>query len=475
MVTLHPTEILPESFSVIPPDSLLYPFSPSPVPGQQSGRGDGGILIPLTYVRVTIITVIDNAGLDRAVIYVQTGGERIIYLGGDKRREIEEVFDIGDLLRLIHGGYDVRVNVTDINGNWATGKTHIDSALQTLKKGLSALLDMIVAALKVIAKVASMLIDIINKIIRKMLKPVMSPIIAGIENYLNKIMAAFMRISLRLLDSNEHTISIDDLQYLDATVCGNFYNIIIILFIAIDVVSLLIAPYTSVCPVLISLASSTLMNIIITRLASETVSGDTEILNADTIQQSIEEYIVDSIERFLDIPALQLETRGQDIDEYADKATKLTIIVLGLQVLYLVYKYKKLTGSSTTLIKAKKALAFSVVLSVISIGFSHLALKTHHSKTPGEPQNTDDPFYESDLTVYRCNNQSRNVRAFRQFAISLVASIVSTGIALLNLIKERKGVGGLGKFLLFIILSLSVISLYYSLRVAKTLFTIQAG
>ncbi|RLF68294.1 MAG: hypothetical protein DRN40_07775, partial [Thermoplasmata archaeon] len=137
----------------------------------------------MTYVRVTIITVIDNAGLDRAVIYVQTGGERIIYLGGDKRREIEEVFEIGDLLRLIHGGYDVRVNVTDINGNWATGKTHIDSALQTLKKGLSALLDMIVAALKVIAKLASMLIEVIKKMIKGIFRPVIDSIKKEIDNF----------------------------------------------------------------------------------------------------------------------------------------------------------------------------------------------------------------------------------------------------------------------------------------------------
>jgi len=41
--------------------------------------------------------------------------------------------------------FDIKVNVTDINGNWATGKTHIDSALQTLKKGLSALLISIIA------------------------------------------------------------------------------------------------------------------------------------------------------------------------------------------------------------------------------------------------------------------------------------------------------------------------------------------
>ena len=143
---LHPTEILPEPYSIILSDSLLYPFSSYTVSGRRNGYGGGGIWEPSeTMVRGTIVVVIDNAGLDKAVIYIQTAGKRIICRGGDKRREIEEVFDIGDLLRLIHGGYDVRVNVTDINGNWATGKTHIDSALQTLKKGLSALLISIIA------------------------------------------------------------------------------------------------------------------------------------------------------------------------------------------------------------------------------------------------------------------------------------------------------------------------------------------
>jgi len=112
----------------------------------------------------------------------------IICIGGDKRREIEEVFDIGDLLRLIHGGYDIRVNVTDINGNWATGKTHIDSALQTLKKGLSALLDMIVVALKVIAKVASMLLEIMKHIVEKMLKPILEPIRKSFVSFVTDIL-----------------------------------------------------------------------------------------------------------------------------------------------------------------------------------------------------------------------------------------------------------------------------------------------
>ena len=189
---LHPTEILPEPYSIILSDSLLYPFSSYTVSGRRNGYGGGGIWEPSeTMVRGTIVVVIDNAGLDKAVIYVQTAGKRIICRGGDKRREIEEVFDIGDLLRLIHGGYDVRVNVTDINGNWATGKTHIDSALQTLKKGLSALLDMIVAALKVIAKVASMLLDVVEKMIMRMLNPILEPIKKSINHWMDGIKHIF--------------------------------------------------------------------------------------------------------------------------------------------------------------------------------------------------------------------------------------------------------------------------------------------
>jgi len=156
---------------------------------------------------IVIFTVVDNAGLDRAVIYVQTGGERIIYLGGDKRREIEEVFDIGDLLRLIHGGYDVRVNVTDINGNWATGKTHIDSALQTLKKGLMALLEILKAVAKIIAKVASMLIDVVKNIIKSMLHPLLKSAQKMIKTYVLGVFSSFRSswdkyISTRRIDSS---------------------------------------------------------------------------------------------------------------------------------------------------------------------------------------------------------------------------------------------------------------------------------
>ncbi|MCD6110477.1 MAG: hypothetical protein J7K08_02225 [Thermoplasmata archaeon] len=171
---------------------------------------------------IVIFTVVDNAGLDKAVIYVQTGGERIIYLGGDKRREIEEVFDIGDLLRLIHGGYDVRVNVTDINGNWATGKTHIDSALQTLKKGLSALLDMIVAALKVIAKVASMLLEMMRNIIVNMLKPVLTPIEKRIETWLLNIKITISSIFQTTPSSALMDIGTDDIQRSRQYLRGSF-------------------------------------------------------------------------------------------------------------------------------------------------------------------------------------------------------------------------------------------------------------
>ena len=36
---------------------------------------------------------------------------------------------------------DIRVNLAFTNRNWVTGKTHMDSALQTLKKGLMVLLE----------------------------------------------------------------------------------------------------------------------------------------------------------------------------------------------------------------------------------------------------------------------------------------------------------------------------------------------
>jgi len=192
---------------------------------------------------IVIFTVVDNAGLDRAVIYVQTGGERIIYLGRDKRREIEEVFEIGDLLRLIHGGYDVRVNVTDINGNWATGKTHIDSALQTLKKGLTVLLDMIVAALKVIAKVASMLMDVVKKIVEKIFNPVIELLKKCAESYALDIAQAIQYLIARSSDSNE--LGMSDIEKVSKELfLSPFFIGLGLLVVVIYAILTIITPFT---------------------------------------------------------------------------------------------------------------------------------------------------------------------------------------------------------------------------------------
>ncbi|RLF69999.1 MAG: hypothetical protein DRN35_05065 [Thermoplasmata archaeon] len=174
---LHPTEILPEPFSINPPDGLLHPFSSYSVPGGRNGHRDRGIWEPLrTLVRATIVMVIDSGGLDKAVIWVQSCGEKAIILGGVKRKEIEVKFDIGDVLRLLHGGFDLKVNVTDINGNWATGKTHIDSALETLKKGLYKHLIIRVNFNRVSISLEGSLLNNILKIMNKRAETLMKPI-----------------------------------------------------------------------------------------------------------------------------------------------------------------------------------------------------------------------------------------------------------------------------------------------------------
>ncbi len=194
---------------------------------------------------IVIFTVVDNAGLDRAVIYVQTGGERIIYLGRDKRREIEEVFEIGDLLRLIHGGYDIRVNVTDINGNWATGKTHIDSALQTLKKGLSALLEILKAVARIIAKVASMLLEVIKKIISKMLNPIFEPIKNAVYDWqiaLKGQISLYLSHSIENSSKNSRRSIWDDLKEENwkAQIFGTLYIMLFTMTVILQAINVLV-------------------------------------------------------------------------------------------------------------------------------------------------------------------------------------------------------------------------------------------
>jgi len=249
---------------------------------------------------IVIFTVVDNAGLDRAVIYVQTGGERIIYLGRDKRREIEEVFEIGDLLRLIHGGYDVKVNVTDINGNWATGKTHIDSALQTLKKGLSALLDMIVAALKVIAKVASMLLEVIKKIVMRMLEPVLQPIKKGIKEYVRGIGAVISDGFSKYIEydnrQDSHISEPNDLsgKILYAVVSGNVFLSIALLGLALKAINYIITGLTFGSSMAVGGVGTIIKRVVITLFVTGTIlylglTGTISELLAKTIGTAIDE------------------------------------------------------------------------------------------------------------------------------------------------------------------------------------------
>jgi len=210
---------------------------------------------------IVIFRVIDNAGLDKAVIYVQTAGKRIICLGGDKRREIEEVFDIGDLLRLIHGGYDVRVNVTDINGNWATGKTHIDSALQTLKKGLMALLEIFKAVARVIAKVASMLINVIEKIVKNVFGPIIKSVKKAMKEFVEKVYNNLYELytlySQRLKERKEHVNGIESrpdlieglsdriLSELREAFFGPLYLLINLIIISIGIIYVIVTALTA--------------------------------------------------------------------------------------------------------------------------------------------------------------------------------------------------------------------------------------
>ncbi|MEX2690277.1 MAG: hypothetical protein Q6351_008155 [Candidatus Njordarchaeum guaymaensis] len=97
----------------------------------------------------------------------------------------------------------VRVNLAFTNRNWVTGKTHIDSALQTLKKGLSALLEIFKAVARIIAKVVSMLLEVIKKIILKMLEPILKPLKDAKESLFKEIFE-FLSIEQTIDSSREN-------------------------------------------------------------------------------------------------------------------------------------------------------------------------------------------------------------------------------------------------------------------------------
>jgi len=204
---------------------------------------------------------------------------------------------------LIHGGYDVRVNVTDINGNWATGKTHIDSALQTLKKGLSALLDMIVAALKVIAKVASMLLDVIKKIVMRMLKPVLEPIKKMIKNIITKVayhlsvnsylMSMFAEDASRSSDDDSKKLLVTITALL--TMVFAFSLRLTVIFRILEAIEIGTKPFTAavsnLASILVDYSKPIILSVILGGLISGTVPLIKEIIDGKKPKDSLSNFL----------------------------------------------------------------------------------------------------------------------------------------------------------------------------------------
>jgi len=149
---------------------------------------DWNILGAILKAKIAVaFTVTDNGGLDKAVIWVESCGKEVIYLAGGKAAKFYVEFEIGEVMRLIYGGFDIKVNVTDINGNWATGKTHINSALGALKKGIYAVFKMIKEAFVALAKVITNLFDAIKELALNMINVVIERLKTLIEDFVNGV------------------------------------------------------------------------------------------------------------------------------------------------------------------------------------------------------------------------------------------------------------------------------------------------
>ena len=165
---------------------------------------------------------------------------------------------------------DIRVNLAFTNRNWATGKTHIDSALQSLKKGLSALLDMIVAALKVIAKVASMLLEVIKKIVMRTLIPMLEPVTKNINNFLDEIKNALYYLYISIfpgevtntrVDSN---YSLDDeINHFSTIIMGTFFTLVFMFWFVVEILEKVIQRiYPIALPIYILIIGAVMLGIV---------------------------------------------------------------------------------------------------------------------------------------------------------------------------------------------------------------------
>lgn len=148
-----------------------------------------GITYYTVYVTIFVVAK-DNAGLHLAAISIDGIGsifapfnQSSIEYGGYTIAFHTFMADWGHTL---WSGYDIKVNVTDINGNWAKGEGYIKS----VKDHISELLGPLWSALSKVVHLLTVLFDWIWNAIKSLFDAVLKPIIDYINNWVTGIFNA---------------------------------------------------------------------------------------------------------------------------------------------------------------------------------------------------------------------------------------------------------------------------------------------
>lgn len=145
-----------------------------------------GITYYTAFITIFIVAK-DNAGLLGASIVidgtrfgiVMFESESIEYKGYSIGYDVFEA----DWGHTLWSGYDIKVNVTDVNGNWAKGEGYIKS----VKDHIAEMLGPLWAVLKFIAELASMLIDWIWGVIEGIFNIVLKPYFDAMNDFTRTI------------------------------------------------------------------------------------------------------------------------------------------------------------------------------------------------------------------------------------------------------------------------------------------------
>ena len=167
-----------------------------------------GIPCDIDWFVSAYVNVYDSVGIDRIKIYVEKEGWQTINVGGDKKSIEEKLEWEVSGWKALTNGFDIEVEVYDINENGASTDTHLDGLLEGIAKALLAFL---VALAKAIVELVASVFDWIWDFIKDIGNVILKPIIDMYNDWKKQVIEAFSSVTTS--DDNYNRAGLDIYPY----------------------------------------------------------------------------------------------------------------------------------------------------------------------------------------------------------------------------------------------------------------------